>query len=111
MKKNMKDIKGLFGLRVRELRKRLNLSQEELAETAKISPKYISRIEMGHQFPSTDNLVKLSEALNVEVKDFFEFDHAIGTVKDLKKTLASIADEADEEKLKLLVKVARAMVR
>lgn len=111
MKKAMKDIKELFGLRVRELRKRLDMSQEELAEKAKINPKYISRIEMGHQFPSTDILVKLAEALNVEVKDFFEFDHTTGTVKDLKKTLASLADEADEEKLRLLVKVARSLVR
>lgn len=44
MKKVM-DIKELFGLRMRELGKRRNLSQEELAEKAKISPKYISRIE------------------------------------------------------------------
>lgn len=111
MEKKVKNVKELFGSRVRELRKRLELSQEELAEKAKISPKYMSRIEMGHQFPSTDILAKLADVLDVEIRDFFEFDHTVGNVKDLKKTLANIIDEADEEKLRLLVKVARAVVR
>lgn len=107
----MRNVKELFGLRVRELRKRLNLSQEELAETAKISPKYMSRIEMGHQFPSTDILAKLADVLDVEISDFFEFEHTVGNVRELKTTLATIIDGADEEKLRLLVKIARAVVR
>lgn len=107
----VKDVKVLFGLRVRELRKRLDLSQEELAEKTKISPKYMSRIEMGHQFPSTDILAKLADVLDVEIRDFFEFEHAAGNATDLKKTLTNIIDEADEEKLRLLVKIARAVVR
>lgn len=107
----MRDVKELFGLRVRELRKRLNLSQEELAEKVKISPKYMSRIEMGHQFPSTEILSKLADVLDIEIRDFFEYEHTVGNVRDLKKTLATIIDEADEEKLRLLVKVARAVMR
>lgn len=43
----MTDIKVLFGMWMKELRKKAGLSQEMLAEKAAISSKYISRIEMG----------------------------------------------------------------
>lgn len=107
----MKDIKVLFGIRMKELRKSRGLSQEELAERADISSKYISRIEMGQGFPSIDVLAKLANALNVELKDFFEFDHKTPNQKELKETLNTLLKEADEEKTRLLVKIARAVVR
>jgi len=60
---------------------------------------------------SIDTLVNLAEVLNVELKDFFEFAHEINDPKKLKRILDGIVREVDKEKLKLLVKVARAMVR
>lgn len=107
----MRDVKALFGMRMKELRKNVGLSQEELAEKAEISSKYISRIEMGQHFPSIDTLVKLADALNVELKDFFEFAHEAENPKELKRVIEGMLKEADTDKLKMLVKVARAVVR
>jgi len=108
---DMKDIKVLFGRRIKELRKNCGLSQEELAEKAEVSSKYISRIEMGQSFPSIETLAKLADALNVELKDFFEFAHKTPSQKELKEILNSLLKETDEEKVRLIVKVARAIVR
>lgn len=107
----MKDIKVLFGRRIKELRKNRGLSQEELAERADMSSKYISRIEMGQSFPSIETLAKLANALNVELKDFFEFAHKTPSQKELKEILNSLLKETDEEKVRLIVKVARAIVK
>lgn len=107
----MRDVKVLFGMRMKELRKNAALSQEELAEKAAISSKYISRIEMGQHFPSIDTLVKLADALNVELKDFFELAHETDEPRELKGILNGLIKEADKDKLKTLVKVARAVVR
>ena len=107
----MKEIKELFGKRIKELRRNLGLSQEELAEKAEISSRYLSRVEMGQQFPSIDTLVKLAKALNVELKDFFEFAHETPNPRELKEILDGLLKEADEDKLRLLVKVVRAVVR
>lgn len=107
----MKDIKVLFGMRMKELRKNRDLSQEELAERADMSSKYISRIEMGQSFPSIETLAKLAGALNVELKDFFEFAHKIPSQRELKEILNSLLKETDEEKVRLIVKVARAIVK
>jgi len=111
MKEITKEIMILFGMRIKELRKNKGLSQEEAAEKINISSKYLSRIEMGQHFPSIDTLVNLAEALKVELKDFFEFAHETNDPKELKRALEGIVREVDRDKLRLLVKVARAMVR
>lgn len=104
-------VKVLFGLRIKELRKAKNLSQELLAEKSDISPKYLSRIEMGHHFPTINTLIKLAEVLGVELKDFFEFAHAEESPKVLRENLKGLIKEADHDKLRLLVRIGRAVVR
>lgn len=107
----MESTKELLGRRIKELRKMKGLSQEELSEKVDIDPKHLSRIEVGRGFPSLDTLEKIANALNVEMKDFFEFAHEARSAKELMKTLESLAKETDEESLRLLVKVVRAVVR
>ncbi len=107
----MKDIKKLFGMRMKELRRNRELSQEKLAEKTDVSSKYLSRIEMGQHFPSMEVLLKLTGALNIEIKDLFEFSHKASSQKELKETLNSLLKEADDERLRLVVKIVKAIVR
>lgn len=106
----MKELK-LFGLRMKELRTVRKLSQEQLAEKAGISPKYMSRIEMGQHFPSFDVIKKIANALHVEMKDFFEFAHVAGNTKELKDVISDLLKETDDDKLRLAVKILRTLVR
>jgi transcriptional regulator with XRE-family HTH domain len=106
----MKELK-LFGMRMKELRTAKNLSQEQLAEKSAISPKYMSRIEMGLHFPSFDIITKLANALQVEVKDFFEFAHEAKNTRELKEIISGLLKGADDERLRLAVKVLRALMR
>ena len=107
---DVKELK-LFGMRMKELRTVKKLSQELLADRVGISPKYMSRIEMGLHFPSFDIITKLANALQVEVKDFFEFAHEAKNIKELKEFIRDLLNEADEERLRLAVKVLRALMR
>ena len=68
-------IKEKLGKRIFELRKRLNISQEELAEKLDISQKSLSKIETGRNFLTSDTLERLTIALNVEITELFDFDH------------------------------------
>lgn len=63
-----------FGRRVRRLRHRLGLSQETLAEAAKLSPVSISNIERGLHAPSFRRLQDLAVALKVELHELFMFN-------------------------------------
>ena len=107
----MKTTKELLGSRIKELRKLKGLSQEKLSEKVGIDPKHLSRIEVGRGFPSLDTLERIANVLNVELKDFFEFAHKAKSPKELKDALSSLLKEADEEKLRLLIKVVRAIIR
>lgn len=107
----MKTTKELLGNRIKRLRKLRGLSQEELSEKVDIDPKHLSRIEVGRGFPSLDTLERLADALNVELKDFFEFTHETPSPRELKETLTGLLKEVDEERLRLLVKIVRTVVR
>jgi transcriptional regulator with XRE-family HTH domain len=106
----MADIKA-FGLRMKELRVLRKLTQEKLAEKCDINSKYISRIEMGLQFPSFDVLAKIAVALRVEMKEVFDFSHSAKTANELRKDLRRMLEEADGEKLQLAYKTLKAILR
>lgn len=54
-----------------ETRKRLGLTQEELAKKAKISRAYLSNIEKGKYNPSLPVAQKLSIILNSSIEELF----------------------------------------
>ena len=64
----------LFGKRLKEIRKTNNLSQAELADKLGVDEKYISRLETGVSTPSFGMMIRLSDALNTDIKSFFTFD-------------------------------------
>jgi transcriptional regulator with XRE-family HTH domain len=49
---------------IKELRKKLNWSQEKLAEAANVNVKTVARMELGRTKPQQDSLQKILEALN-----------------------------------------------
>ncbi len=102
--------KELIGRRIKELRKKKGLSQEKLSEKAEITPNYLSRVERGTENPTLDMFIRLADALGVEVWELFDSGH-IGSRKDFKTFLNKLSVEADEDQLRLAVKVLRAVIR
>ena len=70
----MDDLKVQFGKQIRALREHKQLTQEQLAEAAHISVDFLSLIERGRNAPSFGVLEKLAKALEVAVKELFDFD-------------------------------------
>lgn len=54
-----------LGTRIRLLRKRRGMTQEQLAEASDLSNDSIRRLEAGRYTPNFDSLLKLSDGLNV----------------------------------------------
>jgi transcriptional regulator with XRE-family HTH domain len=54
---------------IRERRRVLRLSQEQLAEKADLSVNYVSKIEVGLKIPSLSTTVRLAKALEMEPSD------------------------------------------
>ena len=59
--------------RVKELRKRKGLTQEELAENAGVSLRTIQRIENGETEPTGETLKRISNALNIVPEEIIDW--------------------------------------
>jgi len=65
------DIRKKIGLRIKEYRTNLKLTQEALAFKAEIDKTYVNEVENGKRNVSVINLEKIICALDATVRDFF----------------------------------------
>lgn len=63
----------LLGKRIKTLRENAYLTQEKLAENAGISLDYLGKIEVSINKPGIKTILKLANALDIPIKEFFEF--------------------------------------
>lgn len=65
------DIKIKVGQRIKELRKKLELSQEALGLKAEVDRTYVTDVENGRRNVSLEILERLIKALEVSIAEFF----------------------------------------
>jgi transcriptional regulator with XRE-family HTH domain len=63
------DLRERVGLNLQRLRRSKDLSQEELADRAKIHQTYLSGVERGKRNPSLLVLGRIAQALGVDVEE------------------------------------------
>lgn len=68
------DIRARIGIRVKELRDARKLSQDSLAYSINMSRSYLAEVETGKRNVSIQNIVRITEGLDVSVKEFFDSD-------------------------------------
>ena len=94
------NIKNLFGRKIKEYRKKKNLTQAQLAELVNVDDKHISCIESGKNFPSADLIERLATSLGVEPKDLFEF-YYLQDIEDLKADIDNMLEKLNKDELAL----------
>jgi CheY-like chemotaxis protein/predicted XRE-type DNA-binding protein len=72
------DVKKTFGSSVKAWRKRLGISQEELAERADLHRTYVSDVERGARNLSLESITRMAHALAIPVADLFPPESAGG---------------------------------
>ncbi|MBO6086802.1 helix-turn-helix transcriptional regulator [bacterium] len=65
----MLDIKQV-GTHIKAIRKKCNISQEQLAEMTNLNQRTILRVENGQTLPTLDTLNKIAEKLDCNILDF-----------------------------------------
>ena len=66
------EILKIFGVRVRELRKEKDMSQEELAHRADLHRTYIGMIERAEKNLTLLNIERIAIALEVKISELFK---------------------------------------
>lgn len=66
------NINSKIGLKVKLLRTKLKLSQEELAERAELSKNFVGAIERGTSSPTIETLYRIAKALEVSLPELVD---------------------------------------
>ncbi len=101
--------KILLGRRLRELRKRKGINQEQLAELVSVEPATISNIENGKNYPSMTNLESILKVLNCSFLDAFDFEHT-NTNENLIEEI-NLALKNNPSKISDFYKIIKALIK
>jgi len=75
------DIKRELGSKIKRLRQKKGITQEELAEKVNISTRTLSGIEIGENFMTAQTMEKIIECLDTTVEELFNAEHLKPTVE------------------------------
>lgn len=93
-----------LGLRIKELREKRGLTQFKLAEQLDMEASNLSKIERGVQIPKEESLLKLTHALNVNIKDLFDYEH-FSDKQTLLDNINQILENSDFETIQKYYKI------
>ena len=91
------EIKREFGLRVRTLRKKKGLTQEQLADAVGKTVDTISNIERGVSSTRIDTAARLADALGVQLVDFFDFSLATASDRHKRRLMQDLLELVQEQ--------------
>ena len=105
------NIKKELGEKIKRLRKKQKLTQEQLAEMIDIAPRNLSSIEVGTSFAKAETLEKILIALNTTTEELFSNDHIKSNealIKEIHNSLSSIQN--NKVLLEKVYKVIKALI-
>lgn len=87
-----------FGENLRNVRKKKNITQEDLAEILGVSRQAISKWESDNGYPETEKLLVISEVLNISIDSLL---HG-GSTLDVKQEIAEVESVKASNKLYII---------
>ena len=102
----MNDYKELIGKKIKEIRKKSNLTQADFSEIISIEPSSLSNIETGKSFPSIQTVLRIIEKFKIEPQDFFDFDY-LKNEKELESDIIQRIKKLSYEKKQIIYSVVK----
>lgn len=108
----MGQIAEKVGARIRQIRKSQKLTQAQLAEKTDLSDDYIGAIERGSRSPSLEVLEKIAQALQISLKDLFDFPEGKPTKQEQLLTgLHGFLKNKAADQIELILDIAKRIFR
>lgn len=102
------DLKKL-GLRIKDLRKKKKLTQDELSELSEMNGKHLGEVERGIINISIQNLDKIAESLGVPLLTLLEIEHH-KSKEELAQDIAKMVEEASHDQTQLIHRIVTDIV-
>ena len=104
---DMYNDKKFIGEKIKQFRKKSNLSQAELAEKVGLSDKHIGRIEAGKYLPGFGNFLNILEVLNIDIS---EFGFSLNKIEDNnKKEFFKLIYSSTDKEINLYLQVIKTL--
>lgn len=98
-----------LGNRIRTERKRLNLTQEQLAECIGVSSTYVGLIERGERSVTLDNLILIANTLHVSI-DYLLMDSVEVSSDSNFSLMKKLWQQATPSEQALLIEIAKSIL-
>jgi len=104
---------AIIGQRIRQARKKLGLTQEQLGERTDLHYSYIGQVERGSKTPSIQTLNKIASALNTSMDYILEAQEDYSPHLDniLEKELLNLVRDRNQEDLELIINLTRSIFK
>lgn len=104
------NVKKELGLKIKRIRQKEGLTQEQFAEKIGIATRTLAGIEIGESFVSAQTIERISKYSGILVEDFFISSH-LRPVEDLVCDIYKYIDSAKDnrEKIENIYKVVKAL--
>jgi len=109
----MENIYKTVGNKIREERRRLKLTQEELAEKADISANFLGHIERGTKRATLNTLKRIADVLQIPIGTLFATERTYRLPREdlfIKRFMSLVRDRKGEEK-ELVLKIAKMILK
>lgn len=106
---NSTQLTHFIAQRIKQLRKKQGLTQEQLSLESDLDIKYINKLENYRFSPKIDTLEKILATLDINYKEFFEFEAITKTplVDELLHQLSQLSENEQQEKLLAIIKLLK----
>ena len=105
----MEKRKKLIGKKIKEIRKREQLTQELFSEKIGIEPSSLSNIENGKSFPSMITVLNIADKFKISFNDFFDNEYLVNEPELEKKIIDVIKTRSYKEK-QLIYKIIKQFI-
>lgn len=102
--------KILFGKKLRELREKRGLTQEELGEKLNIEWQHVSRLENGKNLPSCAILIGIANVFDIDVRTLADYNY-LDENSNLDKIIVELLARSTPEQKKTFYKVLKAIIQ
>ena len=89
----MQDIKEIFGKNVQKFRRKLNMTQEQLAEALNVSQAFLANIEHGKRGVSMVNIETIANCFSVPYSALFEEEDKKSQISQTKASTLAFKEQ------------------
>jgi len=104
------NVKKQLGAKIKRLRLKHDLTQDELAEKMGLATRTLCGIENGENFVKSDTLERFCEVFGISCSELFAFDHIRPQEELVEEVISDLKNLHDRTKIEAVYKLVKSVL-